>query len=131
MVPLSVAASPTRFNKPPGLRKRREFLRVQNGGKRFRGQLMALLIAPNDHHPARIGYTVSRKVGGAVVRNRVRRRLKEIARLHPEALVPRFDHVIIAFPTSAAASFEAVRDELLWLLNKAQAWASSRQSSSA
>jgi ribonuclease P protein component len=69
-------------------------LYVQSHGQRFKGKLMVLLLAPPEAPLAasavglRIGYTVSRKVGNAVVRNRVRRRLKEGVGLSPKRFAP-------------------------------------------
>ena len=62
--------------------------------------------------PARLGLTVSRRVGGAVVRTRVKRRLREWFRRH-RALIPRGkDLVIIARPAAAAAGAEELEREL-------------------
>lgn len=69
---------------------------------------------------SRVGYTVSRKVGNAVVRNRVRRRLREIVRTSPDALTVGRDYVIIAFPSAANAAFATLREELTCLLQKAR-----------
>jgi ribonuclease P protein component len=68
--------------KPGRLRRRPEFLRVASSGKKAAvgGVVLQALIRP-DSEPARLGFTVTKKVGNAVVRNRTRRRLKEAARL--------------------------------------------------
>lgn len=78
---------------------------------------MLVMVAPHTGE-SRIGYTVSRRVGNAVVRNRVRRRLKEIIRLCAGGLVPQVDYVVIAFPTAAKQSYAALREELLCLLKR-------------
>jgi ribonuclease P protein component len=90
---------------------------------------MAVMVSPGSPQ-SRIGLTVSRKVGNAVVRNRVRRRLREIVRTHRELLAPGCDHVVVAFPPLAQADFATLREELTWLLSQASAWASSRSSCS-
>lgn len=81
---MSGAADPA--PPPPGapagrLRKRRDFLRVASRGKRAARPGLVLQAAPGDAGTLRIGFTVTKKVGNAVVRNRARRRLKEAARL--------------------------------------------------
>lgn len=72
------SSSPT----PQRLKKRAQFLAVRRGEKR-RGRLFLLeVLDRKDSAPARAGFTVTKKVGNAVVRNRVRRRLKEAVRVH-------------------------------------------------
>lgn len=119
-----------RFGKPEALRTRRDFLRVQNHGTRFQRTHMVLLVAPGEEGRARVGYTVSRKVGNAVVRNRVRRRLKEIIRTHPELLSQGIDHVIVAYNNATTADFGTLEEELTCLLQRVRAWALAAQSSS-
>ena len=114
------ATSRQRLTKPNYLRKRREFLRVQKTGRRFKRRHLVLIVAPGDSAEARVGFTVSRKVGEAVMRNKVRRRLREILRLHPEAILPGRDHVVVAYSEAAGASYGTLRDELLWALNQAR-----------
>jgi ribonuclease P protein component len=68
----------------------------------------------SDSGPARVGIITSRRVGGAVVRNRVRRRIRELVR-HCLAEIPAGNWVVIIAKSSAAgASFEDLRGE--WLL---------------
>ncbi len=67
---------------PQRLKRRAEFLRVASKGRKapMPGVVLQAL-RRDDDAPARIGFTVTKKVGNAVVRNRTRRRLKEAARL--------------------------------------------------
>ncbi len=68
--------------KPGRLKRRPEFLRVAASGKKAAVGGVVLQVLPRqDTAPARLGFTVTKKVGNAVVRNRTRRRLKEAARL--------------------------------------------------
>ena len=65
------------------LRQRAEFLAAARGAKApFSGFVMQARARDDAGGPPRIGFTVSRKVGNAVERNRVRRRLREVVRLH-------------------------------------------------
>mgnify|MGYP001092730037 FL=1 len=67
---------------PQRLTRRAEFLRVAAKGKRAPVHGLVLqALARDDAMPARLGFTVTKKVGNAVIRNRTRRRLKEAARL--------------------------------------------------
>jgi ribonuclease P protein component len=83
------------------LKKRAEFLRIR-GGRRWSNSAFVLEARsrPNDAGGpvgARFGFTVSKKIGGAVVRNRVRRRLRALAAaLDPGQVRQDFDYVLIA-----------------------------------
>jgi ribonuclease P protein component len=79
------------------------------------GRLLRLSAAPD---PAgggsRFGFVTSRRVGRAVIRNRVRRRLREICRLNRTMLAPGWLVVVVAKPAAAKASFSELREE--WLI---------------
>lgn len=113
---------------PERLHSRGEYVRVQNLGRKFRGQRLMLMVGHARHpadacNDARMGYTVSRKVGNAVVRNRVRRILKEAVRLDTRGLCTGFDHVVVAHPQAADSNSQHLRQELSCLLERARAWA--------
>jgi len=61
---------------------------------------------------SRLGITVSRKVGGAVVRNRVKRWVRESYRRFPEGRPPSTDLVVIAKPAAAGSTYQAIAAEL-------------------
>jgi ribonuclease P protein component len=80
-----------------------------------------LLVRPrNDGDPAmRLGLTVSKKVGNAVVRNRMRRRLRELARaILPEAGIPGADHVLIGRAGGIERPYAQLGEELANALGK-------------
>ena len=80
------------------LKKRSEFLAAAKGVRLSRRGfvLQAIRRMPEDENPARVGFTVTKKVGNAVIRNRVKRRLRELARLlGPEHLQSGWDYVLI------------------------------------
>ena len=100
--------------KPPQkLRKRAEFLAVRRGEAR-RGRLFLLeVLDRSTAEPARFGLTVTKKVGNAVVRNRIRRRLREAVRLHAAGdMAPGNDYVIVGRREILAAPFGQLRTEL-------------------
>ena len=72
----------------------------------------------------RVGFTVSRKVGNAVVRNRVRRRLREAARMVIAGQArPDLDYVLVGRQGAIARDFAALRQELLEALKRVRALA--------
>ena len=74
--------------------------------------------------PARVGFTVSKKVGNAVVRNRVRRRLREIARqVIPEQARPDLDYVLVGRQAALERDFAVMRQELVEALRRLKALA--------
>jgi ribonuclease P protein component len=99
------------------LKKRSEFLWVR-GGRRW--SVAAFVLEARSRQnvaegeaPARFGYTVSKKVGGAVLRNRVRRRLRALtAALEPDQVHPGFDYVLIARTAAAERSFADLKADL-------------------
>ncbi len=103
-----------------GLTRRADFL-AANGGLRAPTPGFVLLVrARNDGDPAlRLGLTVSRKVGNAVVRNRMKRRLRELARaILPEGGVAGADHVLIGRASGIERPFEQLRAEFVSALRK-------------
>ena len=99
------------------LKKRSEFLWVR-GGRRCSAAAFVLEARSRQNvaggeGPARFGYTVSKKVGGAVLRNRVRRRLRALtAALKADQVRPGFDYVLIARTAAAARSFTDLKADL-------------------
>lgn len=97
------------------LRRRSDFARVQRRGKRQVGPLFVLL-ATEARGASRIGITVSKSIGNAVVRNRLRRRVKAILDRTAFGAAPHRDVVLIARPGAGEADFAAVAAELGRLL---------------
>ena len=95
------------------LRKRSEFLAVRRGEKR-RGRFFLLeVLKREDDGPPRVGFTVTKKTGNAVMRNRIRRRLKEAVRLHAAGdMAPGNDYVIVGREEIASAPFAEIAAEL-------------------
>lgn len=89
------------------IRKRRDFL-AANSGARVVTPAFILLVKPGGEQ-ARSGFTVSRKVGNAVTRNRAKRRLREVVRLALSAsAVSGADHVLIARAQPAELPFDTL-----------------------
>lgn len=78
------------------------------------------LIDSDDSHAPRVGFIVSKAVGNAVVRNRVKRRLREIMRVRLEGLDPGCLFVVRALPQADEAEFAALESEIVMLMDKAR-----------
>ncbi|AQS41827.1 MAG: Ribonuclease P protein component [Candidatus Tokpelaia hoelldobleri] len=104
-----------KMQRPLRLRKRAEFLAVRAGEKR-RGPLFLLEVkkrTDGDESRARVGFTVTRKNGNAVRRNRIKRRLREAVRTAAaDDLAAGTDYVIVARPESLDAPFDRLVGEL-------------------
>ena len=111
---------------PGRLKRRAEFLRVAAKGHKAATHGLVLQALPrDDDEPARLGFTVTKKVGNAVVRNRARRRLKEAARLELREMELRehpltgVDLVLIGREHTRKRDFLDLRDDLRRALRKA------------
>jgi ribonuclease P protein component len=108
------------FPKTRRLTHRSEYERVKRDGITQRGKLLTLsLMAIENSGPWRAGFVTSGRIGGAVVRNRVRRRLREIVRRHQYELRQGFWFVVIARHEAATATYVALEDEWLRLARRA------------
>ena len=88
---------------------------MRGQGRSVQGRLLRLTAASDPAGAAsRFGLVTSRRVGGAVIRNRVRRRLREICRLHRAMVAPGWLIVVVAKSAAAEASFSELREE--WLI---------------
>jgi ribonuclease P protein component len=85
-------------------------------GRHNSGRLLAVRSVSNEQALTRFAFAIPKRVGGAVVRNRARRRLREILRLLP--LLEGFDVVITVRPEAAASSFDGLKQELTTLLKR-------------
>jgi len=86
---------------------------VHSTGRRIHLAHLIAVYAAGTGQDSRFGMAVSRKVGNAVVRNRVKRRLREVFRHHQHALSGCWDVVFIARPSAASASAEALERDVL------------------
>jgi ribonuclease P protein component len=106
---------------PPRLKRRRDFLRAAGRGRKAAAPGLVLQAVARDGGGAglRCGFTVSKRVGNAVVRNRVRRRLRAIAaEVLPTRAAAGFDYVLIGRAATADRSYDALRRDLIAALSR-------------
>ena len=107
------------FGPDARLHTRGEFVAVEDGGRRVAGRFLILVGKPNGRATDRLGIIASRRVGGAVDRNRAKRRLRELFRRRAPLAGPRaLDVVAIARPDLVRAPFADVQTDFLAALNK-------------
>ncbi len=104
------------------LRDEADFRRVRAGGRAWANRGLTLLVAPNALSHNRYGFVVSKRVGKAVTRNLVKRRLREVLRQLDRAgrIPPGHDLALIVRPALAEASFAEARDAVTDLLARAR-----------
>ena len=101
------------FSKAERLRKRREFLGVYERGDKIQSTYFVLYMLENGRPHHRLGITASRKIGRAVVRNRIKRRLREIFRTNKQAVFPHCDLVVNAKRSAARARNQQIQEDIL------------------
>ena len=107
------------FPKTKRLTRATEFERVRREGRVTRGPLFSIAVLSSAGGIARAGFITSRKVGGAVTRNRVRRRLREIVRRHQSEIVEGTWIVTIASSRAGRATYGTLEAEWLRLAARA------------
>ena len=100
------------------LKENHLFRRLYQKGKTAADGRLALYVRRNGRNGNRMGLTVSTKLGHAVVRNRTRRRLREIYRLHEDELICGMDVVIVARVRAASSSYHQLEESFLRLARK-------------
>ena len=94
------------------LRSKQDFAALQGAGRSRAHPLLIVRYRPNDLGRDRFGISTGRRLGGAVVRNRVRRRIREALRGLDRSSSPGWDILVVARPTSADAGYEELREVL-------------------
>ncbi len=99
--------------------KKNHIFRKLYASKGVANSYFVLYARPNRSERNYVGITVSKKLGHAVVRNRTRRRIREIYRLHEEAFLPGWDIVVVARTRAVDAQFPKLTAAFLSLAKKA------------
>lgn len=109
---------PLKLNR---LTKKKDFERVFEKGKSFKEDFLVLKIVPNDFQTSQFGFIISQKVSKkAVVRNKIRRELKELMRLKIDKIKKGIDGVFMVLPGLEKKDFWEIETVLNNLLKKAK-----------
>ena len=100
------------------LKKRKEFAYIYKNGKKFNSKNLSLILTQSKLTDTKIGFSVSNKVGKAVVRNKIKRQLRAIVRKQLKQMRIHQNFVIIAHPTIVECDFSKIEAEVLYLLKK-------------
>jgi ribonuclease P protein component len=98
-----------RFRPGSHIRRRPEFQQVYDTGTRLHGRLMTVFVLPRTDGRTRLGIAATRKLGGAIVRNRAKRLVREVFRQH--ANPPGLDIVVVPRAALLDAPFDAIESD--------------------
>lgn len=112
--------------RPYRLTRSADFARVRAEGRCWSNRALVLCRSANQLPHSRFGFAVSRRLGKATARNRIKRLLREAVRAEWQHIVPGWDVVLIARAGSAALDYWAMREAVCHLLRLAQLLAAER-----
>jgi ribonuclease P protein component len=104
-----------------------DFKRVYSAGNSYATSHLVLYWYENQKKYNRFGFSISKKIGKAVVRNKLRRRLKEIIRLNEDNLVVGYDLIIIARKPVVRLEFTKIKKDVFKLFRKSGIWCEESQ----
>ena len=105
------------FSKCERVLNRKDFVNINRFGQKLRTAHFTVFVAENGLDRPRLGITASRKIGNAVVRNRVKRLLREVFRLHKGFFPAGCDILVSARKSADDLDFRKVREELIGLVS--------------
>ena len=106
------------FDKKSRILKREDFLKIGQKGRRLRTKHFTVLYTKNELGNIRCGVTVSKKIGNAVIRNRLKRFVREFFRLNRDNLESSYDYIFIAGNGSSELGYCEIENELLSVFTK-------------
>lgn len=109
------------MNKQQRIKKNKEFQRIFKKGKSFANRQFIVYVLKNDQPEFRVGLSVSKKVGNAVTRNRIKRYIRQTFLERKDDLMQNADYVIIARQQAAEMDFHESKKSLEHVLRIARA----------
>ncbi|MFA5536156.1 MAG: ribonuclease P protein component [Bacillota bacterium] len=107
------------LNQLNRLKKNQEFQRVYQHKKSFVGRYLVLYLKKNNLNYTRFGFVVSKKIGKAVERNKIKRRMKEVCRLSFDSFAAGYDLIFVARRKIKGISYQLVEQEIEKLSTRA------------
>jgi len=114
----SEVRSPATLKKYERLKKRRDFEHIFKAKRRIRTSHFTILLQTNNLPYSRLGISVSKKVGGAIKRNRTKRIIREFFRTHKQKLLPSHDFLFIAHKGSPELGYKELVEEFHTLISE-------------
>lgn len=108
------------MNKDQRIKKNKEFQQIFKKGKSFANRQFIVYILKSEQTEFRLGLSVSKKVGNAVARNRIKRYIRQTFLELKEELLPNVDYIIIARPQAATLDFHESKKSLEHVLKIAR-----------
>ncbi|OLS02717.1 ribonuclease P protein component [Tissierella creatinophila] len=102
------------------IRKNMEFKNIYKVGKNYWNRNLILYVKNNGLNETRVGYTITKKIGNAVTRNKIRRRMKEIYRLNFHNIKDGYDLIFIAKRSIVDISFEELEGSMIHIMSIAK-----------
>ena len=106
------------MKKENRLKKRKEFAYIFKKGESLGSRHIMLTFVPSKLKKYKIGFSCGKKVGKAVVRNKVKRRIKEAVYIHRDLLNVGYNYIFVGKQNSSLATFEEIKQEVEFLLRK-------------
>lgn len=104
------------MDKKYRLRKNMEFKKVYSGGKNYWNRNLILYVRKNKLDNSRVGFTITKKIGNAVVRNKIRRRMKEIYRLRLGNIKNGYDLIFIPKKNVIDISYKELESAMVHIM---------------
>lgn len=114
------------LRKTDKLRKNKSFQAVYKEGKSFANRMLVLYMLPNESGTQRIGFAAGKRLGNAVIRNRVKRMMRETFRLYRAKLPPGYDYILVGRQPVVDVKMQEVVAAFLSLCGRAVRLSSNR-----
>lgn len=102
------------------IRKNMEFKDIYKSGKNYWNRNLILYVRKNDLGLTRVGYTITKKIGNAVVRNKLRRKMKEIYRLNFHNIKEGYDLIFIAKRSAKDIPYKELEGSIIHIMSIAK-----------